>query len=86
MPSYYYTKRGHKRRVVFKKKKSTRAKVNKRALNVFPKSIMSSKGRSLIRVNNRTPKTMDVLLSYKQMIRITQNDPNIPQYPLAWGS
>jgi hypothetical protein len=28
---------------------------------------------------------MDVLLSYKQMIRITQNDPNIPQYPLASG-
>lgn len=75
-----------------KKSKSTKSNkaTNKKAktkasLNVFPKSISASKGRALINTNNRTPKTMDVLLSYKQMIRITQNSPNIPQFPLASG-
>ena len=83
MVNYHYSRTKGKRRIIFKKKKKTAA--TKRRMNIFPKAISSSRGRALINTNNRTPKTMDVLLSYKNMIRITDNTPNIPQYPLASG-
>lgn len=51
----------------------------------FPKAISTAKGRALINVSNKTPKTMDVLLTYKNMLRITQNSPDVAQAPLASG-
>lgn len=81
MPPFRRPSATPKRRIRFVKKKRNL----KRKLNVFPKSISASRGRSLINTNNRTPKTMDVLLSYKQMIRITSNAPNVPQHPLSSG-
>lgn len=62
-----------------------KAAAKKRSLMVFPKAISAARGRALINVNNRTPKTMDVLLSYKQMIRITANQQDLPTNPLASG-
>lgn len=79
MPPVRKSKPARKRkRLVIKKPRKT-------ALNVFPKSISSARGRALINVNNRTPKTMSVLLSYKQMIRITANQQNLASNPLASG-
>lgn len=68
-----------------KRKRLVIRKPRKTALNVFPKTISSARGRALINVNTRTPKTMSVLLTYKNMIRITANQQDLASNPLASG-
>lgn len=70
------------RKPIKSKQKSGPSRSNRKARKarsgVFPKSISATKGRALINLGNKTPKTMDVMLTYKNMIRITQNEPNLP--------
>lgn len=67
------------------KKRAKNARKKSGRVNVYKKAVKASLSRSLIRASNFTPKVMDVELIYNQMIRITANQPNIPQYPLATG-
>ncbi len=57
----------------------------RRGINSYSKAVKVNLRRGLIKSSNFTPKTMDVELNYHQVIRITANQPNIPQYPLATG-
>lgn len=68
-----------------RKKKQSAPVRKKQGVNSYSTSVRANNSRALIKGNNFTPKTLDVELVYHQMIRITQNDPDIPSYPLATG-
>lgn len=82
-----YDRAAAKRRIAAKFKRA-RARAGYRRVPrpiTYPKSVSATKGRALLSMSNRTPKTMEVKLVYKQMLRMTQNSPNVAQYPLASG-
>lgn len=72
-------------KVFYGRKKRAGKKRRAKGVNAYKKAVKASLSRGLIMAQNFTPRTMDVELVYHQMIRITQNSPNIPQYPLATG-
>lgn len=87
MPARKYSgplRKGERTAKVFKGRRKA-GKRKAKGVNVYQKAVKASISRGLIKSSNFTPKTLDVELTYHQMLRITQNSPNIPQYPLATG-